>query len=79
MPKNERLEIKRARLRLYLEAEKAILSSQSYELEGLKLTRANLKEVQAQIARLENEVVALSRKNRSRLKFIVAMDRYPDR
>ena len=69
-----RLEIKKARLRLYLEAEKAILSSQSYEIEGLKLTRANLKEVKDQIAKLEYEVTRLSAKQRSRIKYVVPRD-----
>ena len=74
MAENERLEIKKSRLKLYLKAEIAILSGQSYEIEGLKLTRANLKEVQDMITRLENDVAKLSGKNRSRTKFIVRKD-----
>ena len=69
-----RLDIRKARLRLYLEAEKAILSSQSYEMEGLKLTRANLKDVKDQIAKLEYEVAKLSAKRRSRIKYVVPRD-----
>ncbi|MDR1875731.1 MAG: DUF6148 family protein, partial [Synergistaceae bacterium] len=65
---------KKARLRLYLTAEKAILSGQSYEIEGLKLTRANLKDVQAMIAQLEVAVEKLSGDRRARLKFIVPKD-----
>lgn len=76
MPDNLKLEIKKARLRLYYAAEKAILSNQSYEIEGLKLTRANLKDVQTMISRLENEVARLSGKRRARLKFIVPRDRW---
>lgn len=74
MPDSAKLEIKKARLRLYYAAEKAILSNQSYELEGLKLTRANLKDVQTMISRLENEVAKLSGKKGARLKFIVPRD-----
>lgn len=36
----------------YLAAERAILSGQSYELEGLKLTRADLSVVQKKISEL---------------------------
>jgi hypothetical protein len=75
VPKDERLETKKARLKLYLRAEIAILSGQSYEIEGLKLTRANLKDVQSMIARLEADVAKLSNKNRARIKFIVPRDR----
>jgi hypothetical protein len=74
MAKNERLEVKKVRLKLYLKAEIAILSGQSYEIEGLKLTRANLKEVQDMITRLENDVAKLSGKRRARTKFIVPKD-----
>ena len=74
MTDNSKLELKKARLRLYYSAEKAILSGQAYEIEGLKLTRANLKDVQTQISRLENEVARLSGKGRGRLKFIVPKD-----
>jgi hypothetical protein len=74
MAVNERLEIKKARLKLYLKAEIAILSGQSYEIEGLKLTRANLKDVQAMITRLEADVAKLSGKQQARLKFVVPKD-----
>jgi hypothetical protein len=74
MAENTRLEIKKARLKLYLAAEKAILSGQSYEIEGLKLTRANLKDVQTMVGKLEAEVSALSGGRRARMKFIVPRD-----
>jgi hypothetical protein len=74
MAENERLEIKKARLKLYLKAEIAILSGQSYEIEGLKLTRANLKDVQNMISRLETSVAKLSGKRRARMKYIVPKD-----
>ncbi|MDR1621564.1 MAG: DUF6148 family protein [Synergistaceae bacterium] len=76
MAKNERLEIKKARLKLYLKAEIAILSGQSYEIEGLKLTRANLKEVQSMISRLEADVSRMSGKQRPRTRFIVPRDEF---
>jgi hypothetical protein len=75
MAENTKLEIKKARLKLYLAAEKAILSGQSYEIEGLKLTRANLKDVQTMIGQLEAAVEKLSGKQRARMKFIVPGDR----
>ncbi len=50
----DKLEILNARLLLYYKAEKAILAGSSYEAEGLKLTRADLKTVQTMIAKLEN-------------------------
>lgn len=61
------------RLGMYRRAEAAILSSQSYEMEGLKLTRANLADVQKQISKLEGEIARLSRV-RGRLRVIVPKD-----
>ena len=72
---SEKLEIKKARLKLYLAAEKAILSGQAYKMEGLELTRANLKDVQNMIQRLEAQVENLSRP-RARMKFIVPKDSF---
>ena len=74
--KSDRLTIAKARLQAYYKAEKAILSSQSYELEGLKLTRADLGRVQAMIADLENLVAKLSAPRRARHKVIVPMDNW---
>ncbi|MBQ7544913.1 MAG: hypothetical protein IJT02_08220 [Synergistaceae bacterium] len=67
----EQLHIAESRLALYLKAEDAILHSQSYEMEGLKLTRANLKDVQNAIAALKNEISALKAKLRGRSRFRV--------
>lgn len=47
---------------MYLAAEKAVLSSQSYEIEGLRLTRANLADIQRMIRRLEGEIAAEERR-----------------
>ena len=65
----EQIHIAESRLALYYKAEKAILSGQSYEIEGLKLTRANLKDVQSMINTLESKVSALNAKLRGRAKF----------
>lgn len=69
----EQLEITKSRLILYYKAEKAILSGQSYEVEGLKLTRANLKDVQNMIAGLEKDISALQAKLKGRKKFRVVI------
>ncbi len=66
---NEQIHIAESRLALYYKAEKAILSGQSYEIEGLKLTRANLKDVQSMINSLESKISALNAKLRGRAKF----------
>ena len=65
----EQIHIAESRLALYYKAEKAILSGQSYEMEGLKLTRANLKDVQGMINTLESKISALNAKLRGRAKF----------
>ena len=65
----EQIHIAESRLVLYYKAEKAILSGQSYEIEGLKLTRANLKDVQNMIFRLETKISALKAKLRGRSRF----------
>ena len=67
----EQIHIAESRLTLYYKAEKAILAGQSYEAEGLKLTRANLKDVQNMIATLENKISALKVRQRGRTKFRV--------
>lgn len=69
--KKEEIQLAKSRLSLYLKAEKAILSGQSYEAEGLKLTRANLKEVQTMINQLKKELYALSSQTQGRAKFRV--------
>ena len=65
----KRIHVAESRLALYLEAEKAILSGQSYEIEGLKLTRANLSDVQAMIAKLQTELAALEARLNNRARF----------
>ena len=67
----EQLHIAESRLTLYYKAEKAILAGQSYEIEGLKLTRANLKDVQSMIEALEKKISALNAQLRGRTRFRV--------
>lgn len=65
----QQIQIAQSRLTLYYKAEKAILNGQSYEVEGLKLTRANLKDVQSMISSLESKISAFYAKLRGRAKF----------
>ena len=60
-----------ARRDLYEKAEAAILSGQSYEAEGLKLTRANLKDVATILASIKKEISMLETKRDKRKKFRV--------
>ena len=46
------MKVQSERLRSYICAERAILSGQSYELDGRRLTRADLGQVQSEIDRL---------------------------
>ena len=69
-----RLQVAKTRLELYLKAERAILSGQSYEAEGLKLTRANLADVQDMIADLEALIGKLEAGSYKRRRIIVPKD-----
>lgn len=69
-----RLQVAKTRLELYLKAERAILSGQSYEAEGLKLTRANLADVQDMIADLEALIGKLEAGSYKRRRVIVPKD-----
>ena len=68
----EKLEIAEKRLLLYLQAEQAILSGQSYEIGDRKLTRANLKDVVSTINSLKKEIAILETKlnGRTRVKIV---------
>lgn len=72
------LEIVQARLRRYREAENAVLSSQSYSLEGLNLTRADLGKIQTMINELERAELNLLRNvnhdKRSRIRYVIPRD-----
>lgn len=72
------MNMKRERLKRYYEAEAAILSGQSYSIEGLSLTRADLGEVQKMIAKLERaiekEEAYKECRARSRMRYVVPID-----
>lgn len=76
--RDERLEHLRRRLRFYREAEEAILTAQSYEMDGMVLTRANLGLVQDMISELEREISRLERdttgRHRSRMRVVIPSD-----
>ena len=65
------------RLKLYLQAERDILSGQSVEVEGMKLTRADLDIVRRQINNLRNELDESGRvmlgQPRSRVRSVVPL------
>lgn len=67
------LEQAQAQLNAYLAAESAVLASQSYEIAGRKLTRANLSEIQAGINIWDARVKKLDRSARgsSRARTII--------
>lgn len=65
------LAIAQARLDAYLAAEEAVLSGQSYEIEGRRLVRANLAEIQTGINIWDQRVKRLSARNAGRSAAIV--------
>ena len=69
MTAKEKLELAQNRLALYLKAEKAILSGQSYEMGDVKLTRADLKAVQSMIKTLNTEIDALNAKIKGKARY----------
>lgn len=70
---NTRLEIAKERLKGYYEAEKAILSGQSYSIGGRTLNRANLSHVVKMIDELESQVARLE-KNTRKVRRIIPID-----
>ena len=78
MKSHERLEYLRYRLSRYREAEDAILTAQSYEIDGMRLTRADLSRVQSVIGKLEREIARLEvqtgRLQRSRMRVMIPVD-----
>lgn len=68
----EKIKIAENRLLLYLRAEEAILSGQSYKIGDRELTRANLKDVVSAINSLKKEIGELNTilKGRSRVKIV---------
>ncbi|MBQ7560769.1 MAG: hypothetical protein IJS99_02885 [Synergistaceae bacterium] len=78
--KNIKLEILRHRLLNYYEAEQAILTGQEFELEGLRLTRADLKVVRDTINDLEHEITNYEsainpNKTRPRFRVVIPKER----
>lgn len=65
------LSIAQAKLDAYLAAETAVLSGQSYEIEGRKLVRANLREIQDGIDIWNQRVQRLSARAAGRSAAIV--------
>lgn len=63
-----------AQLDVYLAAETAVLGSQSYEIAGRKLTRANLSEIQRGIALWNERVKTLASRaaGRKRSRTVIA-------
>lgn len=53
------LEIAKNHLDIWLEAEKAVATGQSYTIEGRSLTRANLSEIRRSIEYWNNKVISL--------------------
>ncbi|MBR0094765.1 MAG: hypothetical protein IJP91_05760 [Synergistaceae bacterium] len=68
----EKLKLANDRLLLYLKAEQAILSGQSYEIGDRKLTRANLKDVVNTINSLKKEIALLEAKLRGKARIRIA-------
>ncbi len=71
----DRRKLIEARLYEYNQALRAILTGQSYKMGDVELTRASLKTVQSEIARLENALIkATQTLKRMRLRYVVPMD-----
>ncbi len=63
------------RLKLYYEAEKAVLLRQSYKIGSRELTMADLDTIRKQIDTLEAEVIALEKNDgRRKVKRIIPID-----
>lgn len=71
----DRIKILLARLERYQAAEDAILSAQSYTVDGMTLTRADLPRVQEIIEKLERELSRLCARekgfSRSRMRVVI--------
>jgi len=68
----------REHLELWLEAEAAVATSQSYQIGGRMLTRANLREIRNEIVFWQNQVARLEnmegRRGRNRVTRVVPRD-----
>lgn len=70
------LAIAQAKLDAYLAAEESVLSGQSYEIEGRRLVRANLAEIQAGIDVWDQRVKRLSARSSGRSAAIVPRPKF---
>ena len=68
-----RLELAKQRLEAYYQAEMAILTNQSYSIGSRSFTRANLAEVRNAIKELEAQVAQLENKTQ-KVRRIIPMD-----
>ncbi len=59
-------EIARQHLEMWLEAEAAVSTGQSYQIEQMVLTRASLKQIREQIIFWENKVAAAEAEEKNR-------------
>ena len=67
-----RTEVIRQRLTLYLKAERDILHGQTVEIEGMRITRADLDTVRKMINNLQNELTESMRTTpRSRIRQVI--------
>ena len=67
-----KIEILRQRLALYLKAERDILSGQTVEIEGMRITRADLDTVRRMINSLTLQISQLERKTpRPRIRMVI--------
>jgi hypothetical protein len=64
------LQIASTRLAAYLEAERAVLNNQAYEIAGRRLTRANLAEIQAGIKDCQNDIVRIGTGSGRRIGYL---------
>lgn len=70
----EQLSVARERLKVYLLAETAILSSQEYRIGSKSLRRADLSDVQRKIKELQNEIARLESGGKNKIVRVVPMD-----
>ena len=59
-------EVAQRHLEMWLEAEAAVSTGQSYQIEQMQLTRANLKQIRETIIFWENKVAEAEREERNR-------------
>jgi len=75
MNTEKRLKIAREMFRLYIEAEKAILTGQEYSIGSQKLRRADLPSVAKQRKYWHDEVMMLEGRNKNRVQRVVLRDK----